>query len=423
MTKSGGNQFHGNANWLWNGSRFNANDWFNNQQGTERPHAVSNQWATSFSGPIKKNKLFFLTDYEGLRYVLPSGGAIFIPTSAFATATLNHLAATNPSAVPFYTTLFNLYGGASGAGRATPVTKAATDSALGCGTLAGTIGAFGVTQPCASQFQSTVNNLNTEWLMSDRLYRLESQQHRSHVLPVLDRSRRAGDRYGRHQPRFQREQRAAQSYTGQIGYTKTFSATAVNDLRLSGLYYTARIPVRRISPRHTCATFPTTFGFTDGLFSMLGGGANPSDTGDNNYPSGRNVQQWQIVDDYAWTHGRRHEFKFGVNLRSDRVGDSSYGPGTSGLMTFNSMTDFYNATLTQGSTYAQTFPRIPARRRSEFSSCSASMRRIRGRVTPRLTLTGAIRVEIYDRSVVRAQLLRRALVNLRSAQPQRHDPV
>src|SRR5579859_5627 len=167
-TKSGTNQFHGNAIWFWNGSILNANDWFANNSATPRPHAVSNQWAGSFGGPIKKDKIFFFYDNEGIRYVLPSGGsAVFIPTPAFAAATLANLGATNPSQVPFYKTIFNLYAGASGAARATPTT-AGQDSALGCGDLAGT-GTLGVATPCSESFQPTVNNLNTEYLQTFRI--------------------------------------------------------------------------------------------------------------------------------------------------------------------------------------------------------------------------------------------------------------
>jgi len=84
ITKSGTNQFHGNAAWFWNGSKLNANDWFNNASDpfTPRPHAVSNEWADSVGGPIVKNKLFFFFDNEGLRYVLPSGGPVYIPWRA-----------------------------------------------------------------------------------------------------------------------------------------------------------------------------------------------------------------------------------------------------------------------------------------------------------------------------------------------------
>src|SRR5579864_50899 len=167
ITKSGTNEFHGNAAWFWNGAKLNANDWFNNASDpfTPRPHAVSNEWADSIGGPIVKNKLFFFFDNEGLRYVLPSGGPDYIPTSDFASYVLTNLKATNAAAVPFYTTAFNLYAGSSGAGRARPLT-AADDSALGCGDFTG--GGFGVTKPCASVFQANVNNLNTEWLMAIR---------------------------------------------------------------------------------------------------------------------------------------------------------------------------------------------------------------------------------------------------------------
>src|ERR1700722_514891 len=165
-TKTGGNAFHGNASWWWNGRDMNANDWFNNANSTGRPFDVSNQWADSFGGPIVKNKLFIFFNNEGARYVLPGGGPVYIPTTAFATALLNNLKATNAPAVPLYTQALNVYAGASGAGRATPLTSS-QDPLLGCGDLvttnaAGTpiasaAGKFGLTQPCAEVFQSTVN--------------------------------------------------------------------------------------------------------------------------------------------------------------------------------------------------------------------------------------------------------------------------
>ena len=39
-TKSGTNKFHGEANYLYNGTNLNANGWFNNHTDTPRPHAV-----------------------------------------------------------------------------------------------------------------------------------------------------------------------------------------------------------------------------------------------------------------------------------------------------------------------------------------------------------------------------------------------
>ena len=59
VTKAGSNTFHGNTVYFWNGRTLNANNYFNNQSGTPRPFDNANQWATSFGGPIKKDKTFF----------------------------------------------------------------------------------------------------------------------------------------------------------------------------------------------------------------------------------------------------------------------------------------------------------------------------------------------------------------------------
>jgi len=62
VTKSGSNAFHGNAQYYWNGTVLNANDWFNKAFGGSRPLSIANQWAGSMGGPIRKDKLFFFFD-------------------------------------------------------------------------------------------------------------------------------------------------------------------------------------------------------------------------------------------------------------------------------------------------------------------------------------------------------------------------
>ncbi len=75
VTKSGTNQYHGNAEYWWTGRAMDANDWFNNLNSTPRPFANNNEWAASIGGPIKKDKLFFFVDTEGIRYIVPSSHA------------------------------------------------------------------------------------------------------------------------------------------------------------------------------------------------------------------------------------------------------------------------------------------------------------------------------------------------------------
>jgi len=65
--KSGTNEFHGSAyNYLRN-TIFNANNFFNNRQGVERPTFKRNQFGFSVGGPIWKNRAFFFGTYEGER--------------------------------------------------------------------------------------------------------------------------------------------------------------------------------------------------------------------------------------------------------------------------------------------------------------------------------------------------------------------
>lgn len=155
-TKSGTNSFHGNAEWEWNGRYLNANDWFQNNGGTPRSFANSNMWLGSIGGPIKKDKLFFFFDSEGMRYVLPSSNPVFVPSQQFETATLAKIPA---SEHPFYTNMFSLFNNAIGISRAQPIT-AAQDPQLGCGAVA--VGGLGSTVPCALTYQGGGSNKNTE---------------------------------------------------------------------------------------------------------------------------------------------------------------------------------------------------------------------------------------------------------------------
>src|ERR1700745_3907453 len=184
-TKAGGNSFHGNAKWDWNGRYLNANDWFNKQAGNDRPFANSNQWGGSFGGPIVKNKLFFFFDSEGLRYVLPGGGTpVYIPTAQWASAIQANIDANQPAESSFYQKMFALYAGAPGGNSATPLQVGdATTPQGGCGDFAGTTFG-GITwgtaggQPCTKTFRSLLNNLNKERLMSFRVDYVLSENDR-----------------------------------------------------------------------------------------------------------------------------------------------------------------------------------------------------------------------------------------------------
>src|SRR6202046_3139550 len=115
VTKSGSNQFHGNAIYYWNGSAFNANDWFLNHAGDPKNFSNAHQWAASIGGPIKKDKAFFFFNTEGLRVILPTVfPTSLVPTQEFETATIATLTAKGlTSSIPFYNQMFGLYNAAA----------------------------------------------------------------------------------------------------------------------------------------------------------------------------------------------------------------------------------------------------------------------------------------------------------------------
>jgi hypothetical protein len=67
VTPSGGNQFHGEALWYNRNNYFSANDWFNNQAGVPRSFLNQNQAGGSVGGPIRRDKMFFYSNYELIR--------------------------------------------------------------------------------------------------------------------------------------------------------------------------------------------------------------------------------------------------------------------------------------------------------------------------------------------------------------------
>ena len=67
VTKSGSNQFHGNAYYFLRNSALNANDFFLNSAGRPRPVLNRHQFGGTLGGPIVNDRLFFFGSYQGTR--------------------------------------------------------------------------------------------------------------------------------------------------------------------------------------------------------------------------------------------------------------------------------------------------------------------------------------------------------------------
>jgi hypothetical protein len=81
VTKSGTNQYHGNAFDYLRNRDFNANDFFDNAAGVPIPVLIQNNFGGSFGGPIKHNKIFIFGNYQGIRTHAQAVQNTVVPTS------------------------------------------------------------------------------------------------------------------------------------------------------------------------------------------------------------------------------------------------------------------------------------------------------------------------------------------------------
>jgi hypothetical protein len=392
VTKSGSNDFHGNAVYYWNGSAFNANDWFLNNAGDPKNFSNANQWAASIGGPIKKDKLFFFFNTEGLRVVIPVSTAVAFPSQAFQTATIANLEnnqgfPANSATVTFYQNLFNLYNNAKGANKAVAGAGPLSTDPLGCNGFAG----LGPGVACSSFFQAADNNLTTEAQYSGRVDFNATANDRLFLRVLYDKGNQASDT-DPISPLFNITSSQPQ-WQGQLNETHSFGSSMVNQFVLSGQWYSAVFsnPDRTA----TLAAFPTTILFANANIPWFNiGGAAAGGAGDAFFPQGRNVTQYQIGDDFSKTLGN-HTLKVGTKFLRYDVSDRDFGEFTSGLVTPNSVAAFFNggvdpATGTS-SVLEQSFPTALSQPIALYTL--AFYGEDDWKIKPNLTLTFALRAE------------------------------
>jgi hypothetical protein len=305
VTKSGGNRLHGNALYFWNGRVLNANDWINNATGVPRPFDNANQWAGSIGGPIKKDKLFFFFDTEGLRLLIPQGPQeVVLPSPQFEVATIANIDSKfGPTSASdaFYKQIFTLYNGAPGAKGALPGGFSPSQDPTGCTgfTLPNGLGA---TIPCAVHYETTIGRPTDELLVSGRLDWNIRPQDRVFLLVGYSHGHQASStdfisplfNVNSNQPWWQ----------GELVETHTFGPSAVNQFLLAGWRITAFFDPASFSETH--AALPTALSWNDAnTFTNIG-----SSQGS---PSGGTTTQYQLSDDFVKTWGN-HKLGFGASF-------------------------------------------------------------------------------------------------------------
>ncbi|HEX4231792.1 MAG TPA: carboxypeptidase-like regulatory domain-containing protein [Bryobacteraceae bacterium] len=349
VTKSGTNHFHGNLYELWNGSRFNAADFFTNSTpGNHKPRSTVNHFGGSLGGPLLRDKLFFFFDSEWVRIALPIVSATTVPTPAFENYVLQQLPRGGtdsvtgsvyqpaPQLVPFYRKLFSLYGNTAG----TPLTI------LGCpfdsdGSAEGGYPPNG--NGCANrqsishssddheQVQTVridynIDPKNTAWFRFQADTGLQAA-YTDPINPLFD------------------SLSSQPLYSFATGYAHVFSQNLVNYFNPAFSWYESLFEPANLAA--TLNAFPIV---------LQGSGANAPFTTlgglDNTWVQGRRASRFFINDNLAWSIGA-HELRFGTNTRIFRLNDYDFGEGTVPLVTYTTLPEFiYGA----ASTASETFP-------------------------------------------------------------------
>jgi hypothetical protein len=358
FTKSGANKFHGDLYEVWNGSLFNAEDYFLHANDTadsiaRKPRSTVNEFGVSLGGPVRPDELFFFAHYEGVRMALPLVSQAVAPAPAYRQFVLGQLAqgGTDPitgtvlpaeaEEIGFYQSMFRLYGNTDGT--PVPVSSCPLDAsgAMLPGTQTG--GNLFNGSGCANQRQVSLTNSDTENLVVVKIdhtidrnnsawYRFQSDTglQAAYTDPI-------NSMFNSYSPQPQ--------YTLVAGYTHIFDTNLVNQFNPGASWYSSIFEPENFAQVLKTIPIVLTPGTNNAPFTTIGGY-------NNTYPQGRKVTQWQINDNLMWTR-RRNTYKFGINTRRIDVSDYDLGEGIVPSVVYNDLAQFtYGAAYTA----SQTFP-------------------------------------------------------------------
>jgi len=378
VTKSGTNQFHGNAQYYWNGRVFNANDWFNNANGVPRPFDIANQWAGSFGGPVKRDRLFFFFDTEGLRVLIPSIAPVLIASPQFQAATIqnidNRFGVTSASHI-FYKKVFDLYNSAPGASSAMPGSFVPGD--LGCaGPSLVSLLPAGV--PCVMHFLANRGAPNQDALSAGRMdwnparrdrvfFRFQNDSGHTKLLSPIDSVFDT-----------ETQQRWWQIHAVEI---HTPSASIANQLLFA--YANINFSTGVVNLARARAALPTHLFFNP-----------PEQLADpgSSFQARNNLVQYQISEDFVKA-GQKHKVGFGLNL--DRLSSDFSSSDDVGWLS-TTLDAFYQGGADPNSQadFSQLFQGFQSRKRYPTSWYHFGIyTQDEWRARPGLTITMTIRAE------------------------------
>jgi hypothetical protein len=390
ISRSGGNKFHGNAAYWWNGRAMNANDYFDKQAGNPRPFDNVNQWAAGVGGPIVRDKTFFFVNYEGLRVVLPTRSTVYAPDASYQTQTLANLAANGLSyETPIYNSIFNLYNSNPNYANAI-VDPNATD---------GSTGGYGLVQ-----FNGEAGNYTHEYKINARIDQTISDK--DHLFGHMTKDNGVQATFTSVLNPLFNAASPQPAWDGQLGEEHIFTPRLTNSFLFATNWYQAVFSNTNQAASEKLSPFSLIF--ADGDLANNPPGAWP---GGYNliWPQGRVVTGYQFQDDLSWTKGK-HTISVGWMIRRDDITDYSpqeYTTSPEAVVT--------NSSFQQGyvDEWAQNFPTRPTQPVALYGM--GWYAQDQWRVQPNLTLTYGLRMEHNSDPVCRTSCFARLSTNFSSA--------
>lgn len=332
--KSGTNQFHGSLFEYLRNDYFNANEWSNNFNGLPRARQRWNEYGGTFGGPIRKNKLFFFTDYQGSRFDLP---ATSTPKTTFTAGELTgnlsdlgialHYPGTTV-AMPSDLTKAAICGAGQKMG-VNPCIAGLSPTALKIASALPKPNLPGLANGTANNLNNLVQNythgnqgdIKVDWAPSDKdhIFARYSQQHVDN--PIVNSE--AFQYSGNGSNVFPLQQAV-------LDYNHTFGPTLLNDFRAGFNYFPAEASTQALTTTAGAGLIPgQPTQFLPGLSfasSKLGGQLNgPFAFGTTNGPEIFHQTAIQVSDTAIWTRAA-HTVRAGFQLLRYR---NNYIPATS----------------------------------------------------------------------------------------------
>jgi hypothetical protein len=347
VSKSGSNGFHGTVFEFVRNDLFDAKNYFDRGDAPIPPFK-RNVYGYSLGGPVRRNKTFFFTSYEGREGREVSSLNTLVPTSA------QRASVTNPVIQQLLTLI--------------PAANDATGSHF-----VGFVPRKRILNQFSGRFDHTFSS-------RDNLFGTFISNRDERTEPTLQGNNLPGSG----------DTRPAKRYLLALGETHLFSPNLVNEFR-------AGLNRVRIDFIQDFQSTPQSFGISSPslVFPQVNVPGNFTFAGISGEPNARGDTTFQYSDTLTWIHGKQ-SVKFGAEFR--RFRNNNFSNGTGGLLTFGTVANFLSGTPTQATETA--LPASPALRANAFDVFAEDDIKLSARFTVNLGLRweyNGVPSEIHDR--------------------------